>query len=1056
MSTLADLDNHSGSESDDDDFNPLPEVDDEDAAPRRTVQQEHLDDGDDGEPEQAAAAGRKSVDNDNDDDEEEDDDEGEADDDEDEDDEEDDDEEDRVVGRPRKRRKRDARMQFIDVEAEVDDEDEEELDEEDELPDETHPDDLLEPAGADLDDRRHRELDRRREAEATMDAEQVAAKFDEKYRRREMVRAARSTGPAPLALPTVNDPSIWGVRIKQGKEREVIYAITKRIDERSRTRDPLRIYSAFERGGTMSGYIYVEADGKQDMLEALADIPFVYMGSGQISIEVKERPDLLRKRKKDPLNPGDWVRMKRPPLYAGDLAKINEVHANGLDCSVYIVPRLDYGLNEDVNAAPAPDLNKRKRAGPGPKGPRPPQRLFNEADAKKRHMKYLSQTGSGGTKHFQYKSDEYVNGLLLKDVKISHFITKDVNAQMSEMQLFGELSVDGTENIDLAAIQAAQKANTTGSSYVPGDNVEVYDGEQKGVLGTTVSVTGDIVTLKVTEGLLKGQTIDAPVKTLRKLFREGDHVKVIGGSKYVDEVGMVTKIKDDKVTLLSDSTQQEITVFSKDLKRAADSATVGNDSDYDLYDLVQLDAATVACVIKVDREILRVIDQNGSVRTILHSQVSTKLDKRRNAVATDRDGSEIRHDDTVKEHGGESRQGRVLYIHRSHLFVQNREQPENGGIFVVRSTNVTTMAAKSGRAQAAGPDLSKMNPTLMPTGANGNAMPPPRSIGRDKLIGKTVTVRKGPHKGLLGIVKDTNADEARVELHTKNKVITIKKDLLSIKDPITGNSIDFSGKFANRSRGTPNYGPGGATPSREWSGGRTPGWGAGQSRVPSWGTPSGGAGGRTPGWNSGRTPGWNGAGNDGSRTAYGGNDGSRTAYGGNDGSRTAYGGATAYGGDGSRTAYGGFSGSRTPGGPGWGSAPSGSKTPGHNTSSHSASNGASYNSNSYPAPTPSAYQAPTPAPYQAPTPAPYNSYVGAPTPAGPLDAPTPGFSAPTPGDTAHHPTPRGYGGYGGGYGATPAAAPTPGAPTPGQWPDTPWGAPETPAATGGDEDPRYE
>jgi transcription elongation factor SPT5 len=143
--------------------------------------------------------------------------------------------------------------------------------------------------------------------------------------------------------------------------------------------------------------------------------------------------------------------------------------------------------------------------------------------------------------------------------------------------------------MDLVAVQAAQKAGQSGSSFVTGDTVEVYDGEQKGLRGTTVTSKGDIVTIRVTDGDLKGREIDTPVRTLRKLFRDGDHVKVIGGSKYIDEVGMITKIRDDKITLLCDSTQTEITVFSKDLKRAADSATLGPDSQFDLFDLVQIE-----------------------------------------------------------------------------------------------------------------------------------------------------------------------------------------------------------------------------------------------------------------------------------------------------------------------------------------------------------------------------------------------------------------------------------------------------------------------------------
>ncbi|KAF2021777.1 transcription elongation factor Spt5 [Aaosphaeria arxii CBS 175.79] len=1024
---MSGYDNRSGSESDDDDFNPAPEIDDEDVRASNAVKRRPAVEDDDDEGDEEPSAPRKRVDDDEEDEEEDgggDDDEENEDDEEEE--EEDEDEED-VVQRPHKRRKKARRNVFLDVEAEVDDEEDEEEEGDDEVVDEVHPDDLLEQTAADLDDRRHRELDLKRQANDQQDAEQIAKQFEEKFRRRQMQAASRgAAGAVPLSLPTVNDPSIWAIKVRPGKEREIVMALTKKIDDYARAGRQIGVYSAFERGGTMTGYMYLEADAKQDMLSLIDGVQNIFMSQPQIAIEVKERPDLLRKRKRTPLEEGKFVRMVRPPLYRGDLAKVVEVHSNGLDCTVQLVPRLDYGLGEDANAA---DGAKRKRPMFGRTVERPPQKLFNDVEARKRHMKHLSVQGSAGSRHFTYKGEDYQGGFLIKDVKVNFVSAENVNPKMEEMQFFAVTGADGTETLDLVAVQAAQKAAQSGSSFISGDNVEIYDGEQKGIRGTTVSVTGDIVTLKVLEGDLKGRSIEAPVKTLRKLFRDGDHVKVIGGSKYIDEVGMVTKIRDDKVTLLCDSTQTEITVFSKDLKRAADSATLGTDSNFELYDLVQIDAATVGCVIKVDREILRVLDQNANVRNILHTQVSTIVGRNRNAVATDRDGAEIRNDDTVKEHGGEGRQGKVIYIHRGLLFVQNREILENGGLFVVRGQNVTTMAAKSGRAQASGPDLSKLNPGMQPQGPNAGAMPPPRSMGRDKMIGKTIVIRKGPYKGLLGIVKDTNGSDARIELHTKNKQITIKRELLTIKDPLTGQSMDYGGgKFPNRSRGG---GYPGATPNH--NSGRTPGWGS-KRDGPSWGaTPSGG---RTPGWGGvggGRTPGWGGGdrtsyGGDGSRTAYGG-DGSRTAYGG-DGARTSYGGGTSYGGattsyggnDGARTAYGGgfHAGGRTPG-PSWGG----------NSSSNSRTN--------LSAPTPGGYSAPTPAAY-APTPGDYG--LTAPTP-GPVDAPTPGnFTAPTPGNTTG--LSKGYGGYG--AAATPAAAPTPGA----------WAAPETPAPSGYDEDPRYD
>ena len=170
------------------------------------------------------------------------------------------------------------------------------------------------------------------------------------------------------------------------------------------------------------------------------------------------------------------------------------------------------------------------------------------------------------------------------------------------------------------------------------------------------------------------------------------------------------------------------------------------------------------------------------------SQISNKLERRRHTVATDRNGSEIRAEDTVREIGGEGKQGTIMHIHRSFLFLHNREQTEDAGMFVARTSNVATVAAKGGRLTGnvnAGPDLTRMNPALQRNGGmNGSMLPPavPKMSGRDRTVGKTVTIRRGPYKGLLGIVKDATDSEARVELHTNSKTITVSKDSLGIKE----------------------------------------------------------------------------------------------------------------------------------------------------------------------------------------------------------------------------------------------------------------------------------
>ncbi|KAF1990260.1 transcription elongation factor Spt5 [Aulographum hederae CBS 113979] len=982
-------------------------------------------------------------------------------DDDDEDDEDEDEEEDEAdaVGRPRKRQKRGRRNQFLDVEAEVDDEEDEEEEDED-IPDEVHPDDLLDRHAAnEHDDRAHRELDRDRELVSQVEVEKLAAAMKEKYGRNRAAQSDAAVIPQRLLLPTVEDPTIWAVHCKPGKEKEVVMSIMKRIMDRGKTREPLQITTCFERGEA-TGFFYVEARRQADVMEAVDGIQNAWPRKaggevGTMLISISEMPDLLKTRKTKILEVGTYVRIRKPQLYHMDLGQVDYVESNGVDITVKVVPRLDYGANEDLNAALDANGKRKRGFAAQNKGPRPPPKLFNSDEAKKRDPRNLNQVRMVDKKHWTYKGKDYINGFLYMDMKVNQVYTDSVEPRLEEVTMFAAGQEDGTENLDLHALSQSLKASTSSSDYLPGDRVEIYQGEQSGLAGRAVKVHGDIVTIKVSsEGPLKGKEVEAPKKGLRKAFNEGDHVKVIGG-KYMDEVGMVTRVKDDRITLVTDANTESITVFSKDLREAADSGGTTGTMKWDLYDLIMLDAATAAIITQLDRESCRILDQNGNSRTILNSHISGRIDPRHGAIAQDANGNEMRTGDLVNESGGEGRTGKLLHIHRQTLFILDRGQTANGGIWVTRTQNVMSVAAKGASAINTGRDLSKMNPAMQ---INGGApqpmMPPPRIFGRDKMIGKTVSVRKGVYKGLLGIVKDTTETEARVELHTKNKLITVNRDLLIVKDPATGATLDINGRFGGgRGRGsTPSGGQtryGGATPGArvpDWGGARTP-MGASGSRTPAWGmsgsrTPAAAAGGRTP------APAWGRSGGDGGKTpAWGQGDGSRTVNPYTDGSRTSYGGS---GGAANVSVPLFFSAeslylTTPPRTKAWGSS---SRTPFH-PSAGVGSRTPAYQPNQ------SAYNAPTPGagPYSAPTPG------GAPTPAGahtpgahgaysaptPYDAPTPGYGgAPTPaagGMGMDQPTPGAR--YGGAYG-TPAAAPTPGA------------YPETPGGFADDDGPRWE
>lgn len=273
-------------------------------------------------------------------------------------------------------------------------------------------------------------------------------------------------------------------------------------------------------------------------------------------------------------------------------------------------------------------------------------------------------------------------------------------------------------------------------------------------------------------------------------------------------------------------------------------------------------AATVGCVLKVDRDTLCVLDQNGSIRSVKPSQISNLIDQRRIPVATDRNGSEIRVRDKVREIGGEQKQGTIKHIHRSFLFLHNQAQNDNSGISVVRANNVATIAARGarvGQGTSNGLDLARMNPALHNNGANGTGknMGPPNAANRwDRAYGQRCIVRRGPNKGLLGFLVSHRDEVAFLELDGSARVLEVPKDhlgfgkygqppcternckltLISRMSEQTREYLPFERTTFGRGRGRVDT----AGPPKvpDWSGGRTPSGAAQGGRTPAWGASS--------------------------------------------------------------------------------------------------------------------------------------------------------------------------------------------------------------------------
>jgi transcription elongation factor SPT5 len=326
---------------------------------------------------------------------------------------------------------------------------------------------------------------------------------------------------------------------------------------------PLQILSAFERGESLPGMIYIEARSSKQVSEACNGLVGIYPSRGIVLVPIEEMASLLQIKKQElTVTPGSWVRIKRGK-YQGDLAQVMDITENGEEVGLKFIPRIDLNPKED---ALLPDGKKRKKVGGVMVGNmRPPQRFFNYEEVAK---VYTRKAVSKRNQVYVFQNDTFKDGFIEKDFRLNALQLDDVNPTLDEITMFSRGQDGGeTENaVDLSIIaEASRKAAI--AVLQPGDHVEVFEGQQAGVHGIVQLVAQDVVTITASGVELDGQKIDLPARSVRKRFKPGDHVKVMTG-KNADETGLVVSVTENVVTFLSDMTMQEVgLIYSAALTR---------------------------------------------------------------------------------------------------------------------------------------------------------------------------------------------------------------------------------------------------------------------------------------------------------------------------------------------------------------------------------------------------------------------------------------------------------------------------------------------------------
>ena len=89
-----------------------------------------------------------------------------------------------------------------------------------------------------------------------------------------------------------------------------------------------------------------------------------------------------------------------------------------------------------------------------------------------------------------------------------------------------------------------------------GDNVQVVEGDLKNLEGKIIKIENGKATMMPKHEDLK-DALEFSVSELCKFFKEGDHVKVIGGA-YEGDTGLIVRVDENWVVVLSDLSRNEV------------------------------------------------------------------------------------------------------------------------------------------------------------------------------------------------------------------------------------------------------------------------------------------------------------------------------------------------------------------------------------------------------------------------------------------------------------------------------------------------------------------
>ncbi|BAM40793.1 transcription factor [Theileria orientalis strain Shintoku] len=578
-------------------------------------------------------------------------------------------------------------------------------------------------------------------------------------------------------LPDYNDPKLWIVKTnRQTPDRNIAISLTNKFIKMQKEGKHMGIYSCFVPEG-VTGYLYIEADNKQAVTEALAEFRNINLTTLKL-VPMNEMANVFTSGNENLYFPnvGEYVRVKFG-RYAGDLGQVYESDETNNTVTLKLIPRIDPELlgagkmeeggyedqnesallNQTVGHLKETKLRVNARQKSSQKFPK----SFFDREAIELSGGLIEHGLIPGT--FRYQGMSFLDSghILVKFSAKRLACGENVNATLAELK---EFNVDTTIT---EALEKISKAPNKVHLYKLGENIRVVKGELTSVVGKIVAIDKEEVEVQPEDKELPNFRIN--LNSVVKNLVEGDNVRAIGGSNE-GQSGLVVLVNDKNRTALvfSPQTGQEFKCSLEHLSmipkegQGDSSHRVGGVNGFVVSDLIQTTTGHVGIITAVDRNsMLTLLTDTGEKVAVPASQIQCKRTSFGNTTKDfNNQAIEPRSRAMVVKGPYKHKGGQVLHVWRNSVFLTL----ENGEIIC-----------------AASQDCLKSSGTIETTKTN-NAPQGARIVRKNPLLGKTVKILQGRYKGLLGDIIHVEPTQFTILLKVKPKTVRYPKSDCVIMD----------------------------------------------------------------------------------------------------------------------------------------------------------------------------------------------------------------------------------------------------------------------------------